>query len=112
VPKISELKQMAAGRASLSQLPNEFYGKIIREEVRTDNRGRDCLYWVIAVEGIGTITQKFSPMHIDALTRVLEALKVESTDELKGKRILFRSQRFSIGNPRWFPVEVEKELTE
>jgi hypothetical protein len=106
MPEIKALKSMGAGRAQLTDLPPEFEGTLVREEIREDTRGRECLYWIIEVEGKGTITQKFSPMHIDALVEALEQLKIENTKDLTGKRLLFRQKSFRIGNQRWLPVEI------
>jgi hypothetical protein len=103
---IEDLKKMGAGRISIADLPSEFFGVLEREEERTDRMGRKCLYWIISTEQ-GTLTQKYSPMHIDALAEALEKLKVKNTVELIGKTLKFKSKNFRIGNPRWLPVEVK-----
>ena len=106
MPNIKELKTLGTARVSLTDLPSEFEGTLLREEFREDARGRECLYWYINVPDKGTVTQKFSPMHIAALVEALEALKIEDTKELYGKKLLFRQKSFRIGNQRWLPVEV------
>lgn len=102
---VVDMKKLGAGRVQLSELPSEFTGKLTREEIRQDRMGRTCIYWVIETEN-GLVTQKFSPMHIDALADALKALKIEDTKELIGKTMLFRAKHFRIGNPRWIPVEI------
>lgn len=106
MPKIEDLKNMGTTRVSLTDLPTEFEGTLLREEFRADSRERECLYWYIDVPEKGTVTQKFSPMHITALAEALEHMKVEDTKDLYGKKLLFRQKSFRIGNQRWLPVEL------
>jgi hypothetical protein len=106
MPKIDELKQFGTTRVQLTDLPSEFEGTLLREEFREDARGRECLYWYIDVPNKGTVTQKFTSMHISALVEALQQLKIEDTKDIINKKILFRQKSFRIGNQRWLPVEV------
>ena len=105
-PQLKELKKMGAGRLPLNELPETFEATLVREEIRTDRMGRDCLYWIMEIEGQGTLTQKFSPMHIDELVKALEKLGINDTKDLIGKKMLMKVQHFRIGNPRWLPAEI------
>jgi len=109
--KLQEMKGMASGgRVPLDRLPTEFVGTLVSEDIREDRQGRQCIYWNIElaepIDDATTLTQKFSPMHIDELVKALSALGIEDTSELKGKRIRFRQRLFRIGNPRWMPIEI------
>jgi len=104
---VKDLKGMGAGRIPLAELPEIFEAKLVREEIRTDRMGRQCLYWVLEIPEKGNLTQKFSPMHIDELAKALAKLGVKDTKELIGKTMVFKAAHYRIGNPRWMPVEIK-----
>ena len=102
---LEKLKSMSdqSDRMQLSDVPETFIGVLRDEEVRDDNQGRNCLYFNIDYEG-KTITQKFTPMQLQAFVEALRVLGINSTDELMGKKVEWKLKSFRIGNPRHLPV--------
>ncbi len=102
-----ELRKKAESgeRMQLSDVPEEFIGTLMKEEMRVDTQGRDCIYLNIDVDG-KLVTQKMTSMHITELIKALEKLGVKDTSELSGKKVQWKAKTFRIGFPRHLPVKI------
>lgn len=100
---LDKLKEKSKARVDLSEIPPELKATLTEFEFREDNRGRECLYLTIVDEENREITQKYTDFHLDKLIEALEQGGVDHLKAIVGKKILWKSVNYSIGNPRLVP---------
>jgi len=100
----AEIKAMSddEDRMQIADVPDVFTGKLTKEEIRTDQMGRQCLYLSIDIGG-RTFTEKMTPMHLAELTKAMARLNIQDTQGLVGKAVEWKVTTFRIGHPRHFP---------
>jgi hypothetical protein len=104
--KVETLSEMSFRRTELAELPEEFVGIYKSEEIRTDRRGKEALFVTIELEDGKEFVQKYTSLHLDRLVAALERMNISDSKKLVGKKLKWRQVQFSMGNPRWIPVEV------
>lgn len=104
MPTLEDIKQRQ--NIQLVDLPNEFIGTILSEEMKEDGRKKECLYWDIALDGGGSFTQKISRGFYTQLLKALQLLNATRTEAILNKRLKFQKMDLGVmqSNPRWFPV--------
>ncbi len=90
-------------------IPDEFEGVLIAEDVRQDEYNANCLFWTISVKGDNRpIIQKFTPSQIPRIREFMEANGIRNTDALINKTMGFKKviPANKNANPRWYPVAI------
>jgi len=112
-PTISELERKA--NVQLDKLPKVIIAKLLKEEMKADTRGKECLFWELELpqnkitpDG-GTFTQKISRGFYRALNVALTSINITDTSVLVGKTLeltKFEEKIMPDSFPRWFPSKI------
>ena len=102
---IKKLEESSIKRIDLDELPEEFTAKIINEELKADNRGREGIYLTVEMDDEAQFKQKYTQNHFPEVIEALKKLSLEDTKDLVDKRFKFKKVKFNIGKERWLPIE-------
>jgi hypothetical protein len=104
IASLEKTGESGSERMDLRDVPDEFKGTLVSDEMRVDLQGRNCLYITINYEG-KMVTEKYTPMHLEEMIASLQKMGLTDTSQLKGKQVTWKAKTFRIGNPRHFPTK-------
>jgi hypothetical protein len=111
MPTIEELQQKQ--NVQLVNLPNIITAKLVKEELKNDTRGKECLFWDLEIVNGGSFTQKISRGFYAPLMKHLELVNVTDTSALIGKTMEMTKygekadeKIMPDSHPRWFPTKI------